>query len=65
MAYTLEQFCGDCTAIVKASPRIQSGLPQIVEKLKQLLVNRDFIAATFSDDTPPGKRELYHDRDTD
>lgn len=65
MAYTLEQFCGDCTAIIKASPRVQAGLPQIAEKLKQLLVNRDFIAATFQDDTPPGKRELYHDPETD
>ena len=65
MAYTLEQFCGDCTALLKNSPKVEAALPKIAEKLKQLLVNRDFIAATFQDDTPPGKRALYHDPDTD
>lgn len=65
MAYTLEQFCGDCRAIIKAAPRVEAGLPQIAEKLKQLLVNPAFVAATFQDDTPPGKRELYHDPETD
>lgn len=65
MAYTLEQFCSDCTATLKNSPQVEAGLPKIAEKLKQLLVNRDFIAATFQDATPPGKRALYHDPETD
>lgn len=65
MAYTLEQFCNDCRAIIKSAPRIEAGLPQVAEKLKQLLVNPDFVAQTFQDDTPPGKRVLHHDPETD
>ena len=65
MAYTLEQFCGDCRAIIKAAPRVETALPQVAEKLKQLLVNPAFVAETFNDGTPPGKRALYHDAETD
>lgn len=65
MAYSLEQFCDDTRAILKASARPEAGLPQVAEKLKALLLNRDFVAATFQDETPPGKRALYHDADTD
>jgi predicted metal-dependent enzyme (double-stranded beta helix superfamily) len=65
VAYTLEQFCADCRAIIKAAPRVEAALPQVAEKLKLLLVNPDFVAETFQDDTPPGKRALYHDPETD
>ena len=32
---------------------------------RSLLRNPDFVAESFSDDTPPGKRTLHHDPDTD
>ncbi|HEY7662410.1 MAG TPA: hypothetical protein VH934_04715 [Xanthobacteraceae bacterium] len=64
MAYTLEQFCAETRAILKAGPLAQA-LPQIADRLSKLLKNPDFVADTFSDDTPVGKRELYHDPETD
>jgi predicted metal-dependent enzyme (double-stranded beta helix superfamily) len=63
MPYTLSEFCTDLSAILKAQG--QSGLPEIARKLSALLGNPDFIDATFSDDMPPGKRELWHDPQTD
>lgn len=65
MAYTLEQFCADCSIIIKGATRVEAGLPQVAEKLKQLLINPVFVADTFQDDNPPGKRVLYHDPETD
>lgn len=65
MAYTLEQFCVDCRAIVQGAPRIEAGLPRIADKLAQLLANPSFVAATFNDDLPPGKRVLHHSAETD
>ena len=64
MAYTLKQFCDDSHAILKAQP-VATALPQIADKLKSLLVNPDFVAETFSDDTPVGKRVLHHDPELD
>jgi hypothetical protein len=63
MAYALNQFCSDLHTIVKAKG--QAGLPEVADKLKILLANPEFVAATFSDDMPPGKRQLWHDPDTD
>jgi len=63
MAYGLEQFCRDLTALLH--DRGVKALPQIAEKLQRLLVDPAFIAATFNDDTPPGKRILFHDPDSD
>lgn len=65
MAYTLDQFCDDCHAIIQGATRIEDGLPRVAEKLKQLLVNPAFVAETFQEETPPGKRVLHHDPDTD
>lgn len=65
MSYTLEELCADCRAIVQGAARVEDGLPQIAEKLKQLLANPAFVAATFDDDMPPGKRVLHHDPVTD
>jgi hypothetical protein len=64
MAYTLDQFCAESRAILKAQPLAQA-LPQIAERLSRLLANPAFVAETFSDDTPPGRRELHHDAETD
>lgn len=63
MAYTLDQFCSDLSATLKAKG--QAGLPDIAEKLSGLLQNPDFVAATFAEETPPGRRELWHDPDND
>jgi hypothetical protein len=63
MPYTLRNFCTDLSATLKAKG--QGGLPDIARKLSELLGNPEFVAATFSDDMTPGKRELWHDPETD
>lgn len=64
MAYTLDEFCTDTRDALKAQP-LANALPQIAQHLSQLLVNPAFVADTFSDDTPVGKRVLHHDPETD
>jgi predicted metal-dependent enzyme (double-stranded beta helix superfamily) len=63
MPYTLENFCADLSATLKAKG--QDGLPDVARKLSELLKNPDFVTETFSDDTPIGRRELWHDPATD
>jgi hypothetical protein len=62
-AYDLPSFCSDLRAILKAEGT--DGLPAVARKLEELLANPAFVAATFSASDPPGKRELYHDPETD
>jgi len=62
-AYGLTEFADDLRAIVKADG--EAGLPRVAEKLQRLLANPAFVAETFDDSTPPGKRVLYHDPETD
>jgi len=64
MAYTLDEFCSESRAILKAQA-LPSALPQIADRLGRLLVNPAFVSATFSDDMPPGRRVLHHDPETD
>jgi hypothetical protein len=64
MAYTLDEFCTESGAILKAE-KLPSALPQIAERLGRLLANPDFVAGTFSEDMPPGRRVLHHDPETD
>ena len=64
MAYTLEDFCAEGRAILKAET-LANALPQVAERLGRLLVNPAFVSATFSDDMPPGRRVLHHDPETD
>ena len=64
MAYALEAFCTDARASLKAKP-LAGALDDIAANLTMLLANPDFVKATFNDDLPPGKRELFHDADTD
>src|SRR5438128_3236288 len=64
MAYTLDEFCADSRAILKTAP-LSDALEQIADRLGRLLSNPDFVAETFSDDMPPGKRVLHHDPETD
>jgi hypothetical protein len=63
MPYSLASFCSDLSATLQAKG--QSGLPDIAEKLSKLLANPAFVAETFSDATPIGRRELWHDPKTD
>jgi predicted metal-dependent enzyme (double-stranded beta helix superfamily) len=65
MAYTLDQFCADHRAILTSGRRLAEALPQIGEKLAILLRNPQFVAETFNDDTPVGRRTLHHDPQTD
>jgi hypothetical protein len=64
MAYTLEQFCSDTNAALKAKP-LDQALETISGNLGELMRNPQFVAQTFSADTPAGKRELYHDAELD
>jgi predicted metal-dependent enzyme (double-stranded beta helix superfamily) len=63
MTDRLDRFCAEMRSILKAKG--QQGLPEIAEKLKPLLTDREFVAATWSDETPDGKRVLFHDPETD
>ena len=64
MAYELADFCKDAHTALKAQP-LQAALDDIATRLRALLANPAFVAATFNDETPIGKRELYHDAETD
>lgn len=63
MAYALKDFCADLSAAVKAKG--VGGLPDVAARLSDLLKNPDFVAETFQDDTPFGKRELWRDPETE
>ena len=65
MAYTLDQFCADHHALLTSGQPLSQTLPKIAEKLSTLLKNPQFVAETFNDDTPIGRRTLHHDKDTD
>jgi hypothetical protein len=64
MAYTLDEFCAESRAILKSAP-LSAALGQMAERLGRLLTNPAFVAETFSDDMPPGRRVLHHDAETD
>ena len=61
MAYTLDEFCADSRAVLKAAP-LGDALPQVADRLARLLSNPAFVAETFSDDIPPGRRVLLPPR---
>jgi predicted metal-dependent enzyme (double-stranded beta helix superfamily) len=61
--YDLTQFCDELREILKSEG--QAGLSKVAERLKRLLANPEFVAATFNDEMTPGKRVLYHDPETD
>jgi hypothetical protein len=63
MPYTLNDFCADVSTTLKTKG--ESGLPDIAKKLSALLANPAFVAETFSEETPIGRRELWHDPATD
>jgi hypothetical protein len=61
--YTLAQFSDDLGTLLKAGG--VEALPRVEEKLRLLLANPEFVAATWDETTPPGKRVLHHDPETD
>jgi hypothetical protein len=63
MPYTLTDFCNDLSTTLKSKG--ESGLPDVAQKLSQLLKNPAFVSETFAEDTPIGRRELWHDPATD
>jgi hypothetical protein len=63
MAYTLSQFCSETRVLLKSEP-LPKALAKIAERLGDLLSNPDFVAKTFNDDMPPGRRVLHHDQET-
>ena len=65
MAYTLKDFCADQHGILTSGQPLAAALQQIAEKLSVLLRNPQFVADTFKEDTPVGRRTLHHDPDTD
>lgn len=65
MAYSLDDFCGDCRSILKSGGPLDKGLPLMAEHLERLLANADFVAATFSREDDFNKRLLYRDGETD
>ena len=60
MAYTLEQFCDDCHAAIKADSG-DASRENIREKLEQLLHNDAFVAAHCGPDAERGVHTLYED----
>ena len=63
MPYTLTDFCADLSGTLKAKGA--TGLHEIAERLSLLLKNPAFVRETFSEDTPVGRRELWHDPQSD
>jgi hypothetical protein len=63
MPYTLTDFCADLSTTLKTKG--ESCLPDVAQKLSQLLKNQNFVSETFAEDTPIGRRELWHDPATD
>src|SRR5262249_7719683 len=60
MRYTLDQFYTETRGLLKTEP-LPNALGHIADRLGQLLSNPAFVAETFSDDMPPGRRVLHHD----
>lgn len=64
MAPTLEGFCADCREALRTKP-LDGALPVIADRLAALLKQPDFVSRSFSAETPPGKRVLFHDPELD
>ncbi len=61
--YDVAAFSADVRRIVQADG--PADLAQIAAGLERLLANPAFVAATWDASTPPGKRVLDHDPETD
>ncbi len=56
----LDTFCADVSQLLQSQP-IDVALPHLAQRLAALLAAPDFVTATFDEQTPAGKRELYRD----
>jgi hypothetical protein len=65
LAYDLDHFCQDARAALASSEPLPIQLGIIEKKLHLLLLNKEFVAATFNEETPAGKDVLYHDPEFD
>lgn len=64
MGYSLDQFCKDTHEILSKGID-DASRKAVADKLKTLVSDPDFVAGTFDDDMPAGKRVLWHDKDLD
>ena len=62
MPYGLDEFCTDLHRILRQKQL--AGLPEIAEKLRALVVDPAFVAATFEGVSAP-QRVLFHDPEMD
>lgn len=60
MAYTLEAFCADCRAALKATPG-PAGREAVRALLERLLANKEFVGMAVGPAAPHGRRTLYED----
>src|SRR3954463_13705096 len=65
MVFPPKEFCVVHHALLPSGQPLAEALPRIADKLSILLRNPEFVAESFSDDTPVGKRTLHHDPATD
>lgn len=59
MPYTLEAFCRDCRAALKADAT-RDGREKVRGLLEELLADKDFVAERVAS-APPGRHTLYED----
>ncbi|HUZ66496.1 MAG TPA: hypothetical protein VMU56_02415 [Beijerinckiaceae bacterium] len=64
MLPTLEGFCAECRQALRGRP-LDGALRTIAQRLADLLKQPDFVTESFSPDSPPGKRVLFHDPELD
>jgi hypothetical protein len=64
MVCTLAQFCSETRIHLKREP-LPDALEKIADGLRDLLSNPAFVAETFDDEMPPGRRVLHHDSELD
>ena len=60
MAYTLEVFCIDARALLKADPG-PAGVEQVRKKMELLVADTEFVATHFHADIKYGPRRLFID----
>ena len=65
LAYDLDHFCQDARAALASAQTLSVQLEAIAQQLHLLLLNKEFVAATFNEETPAGKDVLYHDPEFD
>jgi predicted metal-dependent enzyme (double-stranded beta helix superfamily) len=63
MAYSFEQFCGDCRSALKADTG-PGGHEEVRRNLEKLLADEAFVAAHCGPDAEAGIRTIYKDEET-